>query len=276
MNAQLPSALPGYAAILWFLLGILCSTSAVAQLEAISVSNDVHWNAGSTTINDEGARRVTLPSTVTTFDLGTLPANADVTAIELAEGGLRIFALDTFVDFGNDVTTGPEDVVAWNGSSFSLYFDGSSAGVPLGTSIDAVARVIFGGEPRTALSFDVSVSLPGPLTVDDEDLVVWTGSAWSMYFDGSANGVPATLDIDGFDHDLLSGTFYFSFDTSGKLSTVNFDDEDVVALNGSSWSLVFDASANLDPTFAAGDLDGLSIDTVYFFSDGFESGLMFP
>ncbi len=270
---KLPSALFRYSAVLWLHLGMLCSTSAFAQLEAISVSNDIHWRSGSTTISDEDARKVTLPSTITLIDLGTLPANADVTAIEREEGVGGIFALDTFVDFGGGLTAGPEDLMAWNGSTFSLFFDGSAAGVPRGTSIDAVARVIIGGVPQTVVSLDVSATLPGPLTVDDEDLVVWTGSGWTMYFDGSANGVPATHDVDGFDYDPLSETFYFSFETSGKLSTVNFDDEDVVALNGSAWSLVFDASVNLDLTFAAGDLDGLSIDTVYFFSDGFESSL---
>ncbi len=247
--------------------------SAAPQLDAIDVSNDITWKADATTINDEGARRVTLPSAVTTINLGALPINADLTAIERLKDGRWIFTLDTFVDLGDGLTAGPEDIVAWNGSNFAIFLDGSTTGVPAGTMIDAAAQVQTGEAAQTILSFDVPTALPGGLTIDDEDLVAWTGTNWSIYFDGSANGIPATLDIDGFDLDSPGGTLYFSFDTSGKIAAVNFDDEDIVAFDGISWSLAYDASANLDPTFVAGDLDAFSIYTALIFRDGFESGL---
>lgn len=259
------------AVIFGFQFGVSISVSAAPLLEPIDVSNDVAWRAGATTVNDEDVRRVTLPSAVTTINLGALPTNVDVTAIDRLEDGRRIFALDTFVDLGNGLTAGPEDIVAWNGSNFAIFFDGSAAGVPAGTMIDAVAQVSTGDVTLTILSFDVPTALPGGLMADDEDLVAWSGTTWSLFFDGSANGIPATLDIDGFDQESHGGTWYFSFDTSGKIATVNFDDEDIVAFDGISWSLAYDASANLDPTFAAGDLDAFSIYSIQIFRDGFES-----
>ena len=70
----------------------------------------------------------------------------------------------------------------------------------------------------------------------------------------------------------MTGTLYFSFDTSGRIAAVDFDDEDVVSYDGSTWSLAFDASAALDVTFAAGDLDALAIRAANLFRDDFETG----
>jgi len=257
----------------WAAFGLLLSAGAGgshAQVLSVDLSNDITWAAGAATIDDEGARRVTLPSTVSTLDLGTLPANPDVTAYQLLDDGQRLFALDTFVDLGGGVKAGPEDVVGWNGAIYTIFLDGSAVGIPAGTAIDAIGRIRSAGVSQTLLSFDVPTALPGGLTVDDEDLAGWNGSTWSLFFDGSANGIPENLDVDGFDRDPVNGTRYFSFDTSGKISTVDFDDEDVVAFDGSTWSLAYDASATLSAAFAAGDLDALGVRTVNIFKDGFE------
>ena len=85
------------------------------------------------------------------------------------------------------------------------------------------------------------------------------------------SGLAEVIVVDRvFDRDPVNGTRYFSFDTSGKISTVDFDDEDVVAFDGSTWSLAYDASATLSAAFAAGDLDALGVRTVNIFKDGFE------
>lgn len=251
------------------LLGAVTAGSH-AQVLTVDVSNDVTWTAGAATIDDEGARRVTLPSTVTALDLGVLPANADVTAYQLLDDGRRLFALDTFVDLGAGVQAGPDDVVAWNGSTYSLFLDGSAVGIPAGTAIDAIGRIRSAGVTQTLLSFDVPTALPGGLTVDDEDIAGWSGATWTLFFDGSANGIPENLDVDGFDRDPVNGTRYFSFDTSGRIAAVDFDDEDIVAFDGSTWSLAYDASASLSASFAAGDLDAIGVRTANIFKDGFE------
>ena len=254
------------------LLLCLVAAGSHGQIRSVDVSCDITWTAGAATIDDEEARRVTLPSTVSTLDLGVLPANTDVTAYQLLDDGRRLFALDTFVDLGGGVDAGPEDVVAWNGAVYALFLDGSAAGIPAGTMIDAVGRIRSAGVTQTLLSFDVPTALPGGLTADDEDIVGWNGSTWAMFFDGSANGIPESLDVDGFDRDPVNGTRYFSFDTSGRIGTVDFDDEDVVAFDGTTWSLAYDASASLSASFAAGDLDALGVRTVNIFKDGLEIG----
>lgn len=246
------------------------AVASPAQVLSVDVSSDTTWTAGAATIDDEGAQRVTLPSTVSALDLGVLPANADVTAYQLLDDGRRLFALDTFADLGGGVTAGPEDVVAWNGAVYALFLDGSAAGIPTGTMIDAVGRIRSAGVTQILLSFDVPTALPGGLTVDDEDIAGWNGATWTIFFDGSANGIPEGLDVDGFDRDPVNGTRYLSFDTSGRIGSVDFDDEDIVAFDGSTWSLAYDASASLSASFAAGDLDAVGVRTVNIFRDGFE------
>jgi hypothetical protein len=256
----------------WVLSGLLASgPGASAELVAVEVSNDVTWTAGVATIDDEGARRVTLPSTVSALDLGTLPGGADVTAYHALEDGRPLFALDTYVDLGAGVKAGPEDLVTWNGSAYAIFLDGSDAGVPSGSAIDAVAIRRQTGTTSTLVSFDVTTALPGGLTVDDEDLAAWDGVSWTIELDGSANSVPEALDLDGFDRDPVDGTRYFSFDSSGQIDGVDFDDEDVVAFDGFDWSLAYDASAALEASFAAGDLDALGARTANLFRDNFES-----
>ena len=85
----------------------------------------------------------------------------------------------------------------------------------------------------------------------------WDGSSFSLVFDGSAQGIDSALDIDAA-QDLGGGSFLMSFDTTGQIDSVVFQDEDVVRFDGSTWSLEYDASA-ADSNWAAADLDAVTV-----------------
>jgi len=260
---------PRIATCLIVLGGFVTTSEVTAQLNPVEISNDVTFIAGAETIAPHQAARLTLPSTVAAINLGpAIPRAANVTALMRLEDGTPIFALDTFANLGGQ-NAGPEDLIAWDGTNYSLAFDGSAAGVPRGAAIDAAGRVFVAGEYVTLLSFDVTVLLPGGATLDDEDIAAWDGSTWSLYFDGSANGVLPALDLDGYD--LLGEKQYFSFDGSGNISPAAFDDEDVVAFSGGTWSIAVDCSAALGASFAAGDLDAFTVPADDIFRSGFES-----
>jgi uncharacterized protein (TIGR03382 family) len=127
--------------------------------------------------------------------------------------------------------------------------------VPDGVTTDAVGVSTTGD---LVLSFDASVDLGG-LTVDDEDLVVFDGVGFALFFDGSAEGVPAALDVDGA-HVLPGGTLGLSFDGSGSLGGVAFDDEDVLEYDagGPTWTLAYDGSQE-HASWAAADLDAVAL-----------------
>ncbi len=103
-------------------------------------------------------------------------------------------------------------------------------------------------------------SVPGVGTVQDEDVLLYDAGAWSVYFDGTAQGLTADgHDIDAFSID--GGVLYFS--TLGDQDVGGLgagDDADIYRWDGTAFARVFDASAlgalSL-PAYA--DIDGLTV-----------------
>jgi hypothetical protein len=245
-------------------LGLCAASAAAAQVDVLYYSPDITVTLGTLTAGDECVVVDTLTS-LAFVALPGLPPKADLTAFERLAGGDLLFALDVTVVLGGSTAT-PQDLILYDGSSFSLELDGSAIGVPDRMQIDAIAMV--GAD--LLLSWDVSESLGG-LQVDDEDLVRLAGGTLSLFFDGSAAGIDQALDLDAA-HRRADGRLLLSFDGSGA-TEVPFDDEDVLEYDPAtgSWSLAFDASL-ADGDWTAADLDALSLAPGLIFADGFESG----
>ncbi len=147
-------------------------------------------------------------------------------------------------------------MVRYNGSVYSIEFKGADHGVPAGAKIDAIG--VIAGD--LLLSFDVTVTV-GNVTADDEDLVRLESTqpdVWSLYFDGSAQGVPASADLDGADVIDTTGHLALSFDISGSVGGVAFDDEDILDYDpiGHGWTMRYDGSAHF-ASLAAADTDAV-------------------
>lgn len=86
-----------------------------------------------------------------------------------------------------------EDLVRWNGASFSMAFDGSAAGLDSSLDIDAAQDL---GGNSFAMSFDTTGEIGG-IVFADEDVVRFDGTNWTLVFDGSAaNSNWAAADLD--------------------------------------------------------------------------------
>ncbi len=216
--------------------------------------------------DDEAAIAETSAPAWSAESLGALPAGADLTAIHHANDGRWYFALDTFATLAGAVNVGPEDVVAWNGATYAVVFDGSAAGIPRGAAVDAVAQAPGFG---LVLSFDVTVPV-GVASADDEDVVAWDGANLSLVFDASSYGVPGALDLDALDYDASDDTLYLSFDVSGKLGGVDFDDHDLLHFDFATWTKLSYPGLSQAGT-AAADLDAADYATTGLFADGFET-----
>ena len=111
-----------------------------------------------------------------------VPAGVGVDAVSVIETAL-LLSFDTPFTIGAD-TMHPEDLLRFDQSGFTVFFDGSVAGVPAGLNLDAAHYL---GEDRVALSFDGGGSLPGVVFADEDvleyDLV--TGE-WEITYYGSA------------------------------------------------------------------------------------------
>ena len=70
-------------------------------------------------------------------------------------------------------------------------------------------------------------------------------------------GIDEALDVDAAQH-LGGPNWALSFDTSGSVGGIDFDDEDVLEYDGSAWTLAFDGSTQ-DPDWAAADLDAVFV-----------------
>jgi hypothetical protein len=211
---------------------------AASPADAIDVSPDTSLVLDATSFNDEDV--ATVNGSASSVNLGILPFSADVNAY-WAGDGFVLFSLDTTVILSGGLRVDPMDVVRFEGGSYSLEFNGSSNGVISGVVCDAVARDSAG---NLLLSFDTTVNLPGGLIADDEDLVRLEGIAsYSLFFDGTSHGIIPQLDLDGVDM-LFDGNIVMSFDGSGIVDGISFDDEDVLEFNPSTlnWSLHFDGS----------------------------------
>ena len=173
-----------------------------------------------------------------------------------------------FSTFGNSNPPGvagaadDADIYNYDGTSFSRVFDATAAGVPGGANVDGYERV---DATHFYMSFTGNVTLPGAGTVQDEDVVFYNAGTWSLFFDGSVNGVGGNFDLDAIS--IVGGTLYFSTDTNllppGAGGAA--DDADIYVWNGgSSYTRVFDASA---VGIAGGaDVDGFDrVDATHFY-----------
>jgi hypothetical protein len=241
---------------------------AVSPLDAITTSPDVTTVIQGQTVDDEDVLDDDLQGGVALHAIPGLPAAADLVAYELLADGRELFSLDVTAVLPGPLTAEPRDVVGFDPSSqlYAVLFDGSAAGIPNGARIDALS--VDGS--RFFLSFDTTIAFPG-FTADDEDVVVFDPASGSFVrvFDGSVAGIDRDLDLDALAA-LPNGHLLVSFDTSGEVGGVPFDDEDVLEWTAPSvWEVAYDGTL-VDPGWKASDLDAVSALT----SDGDGDGAL--
>lgn len=238
----------------WAVTCLLLSAIPAMAQEVVSASPDVTIDLGASVIaTDEDVAIDNQLGIVMVEDLGAVPDATDVIALGLAANGDRLFSVETTAALSGGVVARPGDVVRYDGAAYSIEFDALAAGIPSGVVTDATSLSAGG----LLLSFDTTVDLGDGLVAADEDLVVWDGSAFSLRFDGSAEGLDAALDIDAA-QDLGGGVLAMSFDTTGEVGGIVFDDEDVLRFDGANWTVEFDGSV-ANSNWGAADLDAVMV-----------------
>jgi hypothetical protein len=238
-------------------VSLLVGGTALAQppIDSVSISPDVDVGLAGTFAADEDVAVDNLLGVVLPASLGSIPKNAAVKAYHLLANGEQLFALDTTAYLPGPLLVEQRDIVRYDGAAYTLEFDGSTAGVPNGVAVDAVSMTDSG---QLLLSFETTAQLGGVVAAD-EDVVGWNGASFFMALDLSAEGVSEALDTDAI-HDLQDGRGAFSFDGSGVVGGVPFDDEDVLMLDvgASTWTLEYDGSAQ-HAALAAADVEAVAL-----------------
>jgi hypothetical protein len=205
-------------------------------------------------------------------DDGTASNEATVTIHVLTAPSLSTlyFSLRTGDSLPGGLTVQNEDIIAWDGTDFSLFFDGSDVGLG-GARINALS-VVSGTE--ILMSFSEAESIPGIAgTVDDSDIVKFTATetgettsgTFELYIDGSDVGLDAGgEDIDGLDV-LADGRLVISTYGSFSVPGVSGRDEDIIAFTlgttgdntTGTWAMYFDGS---DVDLGDEDVDAIGVD----------------
>lgn len=255
---------PALGAVLSALLaaGLLVAGTAqgATPLAELYASPDITVVLSSSTALDEEGITDDLAGTVTAAPaLSGLPDGADLVGFAAASS-VFLFTFDTTVVVTGSptLTVEPGDVlgVGISGSQ-ALAFDASAEGIPNGVMVDAVGN----DGTDLLLSFDIPVDIGSGVVAEDEDVVRWDGASLSLYLDASSHGVPAALDLDAVHLIATNGRLLVSFDGSGTLGGVSFDDEDVLELdaNTSTWEMSYDGSAQHVGWSGGPDLDLVSV-----------------
>lgn len=229
--------------------------TALTPLGAARYAADVPVSLSSAQIDPGNLGEDDLAAMVALLALVGVSAEAHVDAYHRLPSGDELLSFDVPVDLPGSVTAMPADVVRLSSGSYTIELDAAATGVPTGVDTDAVATVD-GGD--LLLSFDSPAAI-GPLFAEPADVVRFNGSAFSLYFDASAESVPADLDVDALER-LANGHLLLSFDGSGQLGGVDFDDEDVLEYDRGSaaWELAYDGSAQ-HSGWAGANLSALGI-----------------
>ena len=183
------------------------------------------------------------------------------------------FAVGTTAAIGG-LSVARDDIVAWDGASFSIFFDGSDVGLTdqFGTlTIDALDVI---SPNEILLSFAEAGGILGFGSFDDSDIVKFTATSlgqntagsWSFYFDGSDVGLTQSgEDIDAIEL-LPDGRLLVSTIDVFSVTGASGQDEDLLAFRPTSlgsvtsgtWSFYFDGS-DVGLTATSEDIDGSAV-----------------
>ncbi len=234
-----------------FLLARL-TCAAAADLESVTYSPDITVLLGSRTVVDHEVVRERGGNFRRRLIAGS--AN-DVDAFHRFDDGSVLFSLGV-ATVANGQFTRPGDILSADSQGVQIVLDSRALGVPEGANADAVSI-----DPETGallVSFDITVKL-GDRVFADEDIISFLGNRFRMAVDVSQLGIDESLDLDALHVEGGAPTLvYMSFDGSGRVGNVSFDDEDVLEFDGQTLRLAYDGSERFEG-WKPGDLDALYV-----------------
>ena len=225
----------------------------------------------------DGTQTAIITAAATGLTSGT--ANLMVTDDEVAptpDGFLLTVNNDVTL---NGLTVTDQDIARFDGTDYSLFFDGSDVGLPTSSDINAFDAI---SDTEILMSFNNPVTLAGVGEVDDSDILLFTATSlgdttagtFSLVFDGSDVGLGNNgEDIDAIvglpDGSLLVSVLNTLNPGSGTIAAnediVQFTPTSTGANTDGTFSLFFDGS---DVGLASSAVNGFSLDAAgdLFFS----------
>lgn len=233
---------------LFLLFCVACPLTATPTYVSFTSGEDYH--VGALVVADHEVAESDLVggwSLTLTGMTSRLPRGSAIDALDFKIPDRVWFSLDTDAVL-DDVLYADEDVIFWNGSTFSLGWDGSASGVPVAADLDALHVARESAPLELYFSLDVDASLGSLGLVADEDVVLFRegeGMA-AIAFDGSVEGVAPGANLDAFSVENETA-WLMSLDAAGAIDGLTFDDADLVSWNPQSHTFqrtpIFDAAS---------------------------------
>ena len=194
-----------------------------------------------------------------------LPAGTAVTAYHRTPEGVHYFAVESATTLPGGLNVQPLDLLTWSQErGFEILAPRQAVVEELIGDPGAKFDALTGFGPQSDILFSLNVSLsPGGLDIADEDLI---SENLGMFFDGSAAGIDPALDLDAAHYDNASQRLFVSFDGSGDVAGIAFDDEDLLEWDvptrtwirnpNTATGVAYDGSAR-NPDWRGADLDAV-------------------
>jgi hypothetical protein len=236
MLAGAPKQLRAPARRLACLAGLLAvSAGAPAEATSLYLSADVPIPGGT-----GGGPPFFSPNQIVRSDEGALQSvvslarDAAIDGLYRRDDGAWLISIAAPADLGGALRD-PRSVLIYDGSTYTLLFDGAAEGVPAGVNVDTV-RLASNGD--LILGFDVPTTLDGT-DFEPADLARFAGGTFSLELDASSTTppIPATSNVTGAD--IRGSTTVLTFDVPTTLGTETFQPGDLVGWDGSGFSLFF-------------------------------------
>jgi FtsP/CotA-like multicopper oxidase with cupredoxin domain len=204
-----------------------------------------------------------------------------LTALEIPAPPDQLY-FSTTTNFEVPTTSGPwddADIYSWNGSGFSRVFNarvsgGGASNLPVNADVNAL-KVVDNNTFYMSFARNGGTSVPAPVgTADDEDVVLYDGGNWSLYFDGGLAGLDFGNggDVDAFE--ILDGTTVLVSTTGNPTAVVaKARDEDLlrcdhsgaIPITSCTWSLYFDGDDVSLGNGGGEDVNGAAVDGSDFY-----------
>ena len=185
------------------------------------------WSPIQFVLNDNGAYS----------DAQSFGANISFKSLHRKPDGVWLFSLGEPAQLDSMTDALPRDVLFLDVFSIGKYLDGAAAGIPAYAGIDAL--FLIGADP--VVSFDVPTNLGG-VEYSPSDLVRFTGTIPSLYWNAQVAGVPPYANLVGADVDPTTGRLVVTFDIPVMLGGTEYRPGQLVAWTGSGFT-----SFSLDP-----------------------------
>jgi hypothetical protein len=210
------------------------------MLDALRYAPDITVALGNTVVDGGTLATDDLSGGVAVVTVPGLPPGARIGGAHRFDNGDLLLAFESTISLLGAGIVEPRDIVRFTAATgmYSVEVHGADVGIPANAAIDALAAL---HDDTILLSLDINVG-----GFDDADVIKISGSNLQLFLDLTALGIAPALDLDALDVEESGNTVvYVSFDGSGTVDGIAFDDEDVLAYNltTQTWSLAYDGSA---------------------------------